>query len=162
MTCRQRQSVFAPESICKQRRLAVYFVGSVVHPCSTCLCGRYADEVCFCAADSEGCSCLLTCVDPLFHPRVMVLHLLSCADNGTRRISVTQAVECLEQMDFLISGDAADFVRGAMSTPPTDGLDLNDVIKVCARARACVFACPGSGNTSFAQCFFSHVFLWVC
>lgn len=47
-------------------------------------------------------------------------------------MSVVQALECLEQMDFLITGESADLVRAVVPASATaDSLDLEDVIKVC-------------------------------
>lgn len=49
-----------------------------------------------------------------------------------------QALECLEQMDFEFRGVAEDLVKAVVpASVKADGLDLQDVIKVC-RLRPCV------------------------
>lgn len=47
------------------------------------------------------------------------------------RISLAAALECLEQMDYLIEGEFDDLVRTIVPASAKEGaLDLQDVIKV--------------------------------
>lgn len=55
------------------------------------------------------------------------------SENGGK-MSVSQVVECIEHLDFIIDGEAEDLVRSVVPAAlKADSLSLEDVIKVILR-----------------------------